>query len=65
MNKILKGIMKREKVTANKLAGWLKRDPRSVSSMIRGDVKLDASVFNESLELMGYKLIIVKKEDIV
>lgn len=64
-NKTLKGIMQRESISAEKLAGWCKIPPRSFRRMLRGDINMDVDIFSEALDQLGYKIMIVKKQDIV
>lgn len=61
---ILKGIMKREKVSAEKLAKWCKVSPTSFRRMLRDEIKMDVDVFSEALDQLGYKILIVKKDDL-
>lgn len=65
MHKTLKDILKREKVSAEKMSKWLKISPLSLRRMLRGEIKLDVDIFNGALDQLGYKVMIVKKEDIV
>lgn len=65
MDNVLKTIMKREKVSAGKLATWMNIGPRSFRGMLRGEIKMDHEIFLQALEQLGYKMIITKKEDIV
>jgi predicted DNA-binding transcriptional regulator YafY len=62
---ILKGIMKREKVSAEKLAQWCKVSPTSFRRMLRDEIKMDVDILARALDELGYKIMIVKKEDIV
>lgn len=64
-NKALKGIMKREKVSAEKLATWVKLPPTSFRRMLRGEINMDVDIFAQALHELGYKIMIVKKDDIV
>lgn len=65
MNETLKGIMKRERVSAEKLATWCKVSPVSFRRMIRGEINMDVDIFGSALGMLGYKIMIVKKEDLV
>lgn len=65
MHKILFGIMKREKVSAKKLAEWCKFSDTSFRRMLRGEINMDVDIFNQALDNLGYKIMIVKKEDVV
>lgn len=65
MHNIVKGIMKREKVYAENLAKKMGINPISFRRMLRGDIKMDAEILNSALDELGYKIMIVKKEDIV
>lgn len=65
MHKTLKDILKREKVSAEKMSKWLKISPLSFRRMLRGEINLDVDIFNGALDQLGYKIMIVKKEDIV
>jgi len=65
MDNVLKTIMKREKVSAGKLAAWMKIGPRSFRGMLRGEIKMDHEIFMQALDQLGYKMIIAKKTDIV
>lgn len=62
---IIKGIIKREKVSAEKLATWSDIPPRTFRRMLRKEVKMDIGTFGEALDQLGYKIMIVKKQDIV
>lgn len=64
MNKVLKGIMKREKVYAENLAPKINIHPTSFRRMLRGEIKMDVDVFSNAMENLGYKIMIVKKDDI-
>lgn len=64
-NQTLRGIMMREKVSAEKLATWCKLPPRSLRRMLRGEINMDVDIFSEALDQLGYKIMIVKKQDIV
>lgn len=57
--------MKREKVFAEALAKKINVNPASFRRMLRGELDMDVDIFNGSLDYLGYKIIIVKKEDIV
>lgn len=61
----LKDILKREKVSAEKMSKWIKVSPLSLRRMLRGEINLDVDIFNAVLDQLGYKIMIVKKEDIV
>lgn len=65
MHTTLKQIMKREKISGRMLAGWLKLSPESFRRMLRNEIKMTADTFNDALDKMGYKIMIVKKEDLV
>lgn len=65
MHTTLKGIMERENISATKLAGWCKIHPPSFRRMLRGELKMSTEVFASAMEQLGYKIMIVKKEDIV
>lgn len=63
--KILKGIIKREKVSAEKVAKWCSLSPTSFRRQLRGEINMDVDIFSEVVEKLGYKIMIVKKEDVV
>lgn len=65
MHKILIEIMKREKMSAEKLSKVCGISPRSFRRMLREEVNMDIDVFTDALSELGYKIIIVKKEDLV
>lgn len=65
MHKILIEIMKREKMSAEKLSKACGASPRSFRRMLREEVNMDIDVFTDALAELGYKIIIVKKEDLV
>lgn len=65
MHTTLKQIMKREKISGKMLAGWLKLSPESFRRMLRKEIKMTVDTFNDALDKMGYKIMIVKKEDLV
>jgi hypothetical protein len=65
MNEVLANLMKREKVFAEKLAPKCKVSPDSFRRMLRGEINMDVDIFSDALAELGYKIIIVKKEDIV
>lgn len=65
MHKTLKDIMKRERVFAEILAKKININPASFRRMLRGELDMDVDIFNGALDCLGYKIIIVKKEDIV
>jgi len=65
MQKVLEGIMKRENVSAEKLSDWCKFSPTTFRRQLRREIKMDVSVFSEALGKLGYKILIVKNEDIV
>lgn len=61
----LKNIMKREKVSAEKLSKWCKVSPLSFRRMLRNEINMDIEIFVGALEQLGYKIMIVKKDDMV
>lgn len=65
LNDTIKGIMKREKVSAEKLATWVKLPPTSFRRMLRGEINMDVDIFAQALDELGYKIMIVKKEDLI
>lgn len=65
MHNVLKGIMKREKMSAEKLANKINKNPISFRRMLRDEIKMDVDIFSEALDRLGYKIMIVKKQDIV
>lgn len=65
MHTILKQIMKREGVSGKTLAAWCKLKPESFRRMLRGEINMEVDIFNTALDQMGYKIMIVKKEDLV
>ncbi len=64
MNNRLKEILKREKKSAHLIADGIGISPVSFRRMLRGDIKMDVEVFNNALVELGYKIIIVKKDDL-
>lgn len=62
---ILKGIMKREKVSATKLATEMKVSGQALRKRLRGDSKFPVDEFIEILGHLGYRINIVKEEDIL
>ncbi len=64
MHKTLKTIMKREKTFAETLANKINVNPASFRRMLRGELDMDVDIFSGALEELGYKIIIVKKEDV-
>lgn len=65
MHEVIKGIMKRERIPATKVAAWCKITEISFRRMLRGEINMDIDVFNDALDKLGYKMIIVKKDDIL
>lgn len=65
MHNTLKQIMKREKVSAEKVSKQCKVSAMSFRRMLRDEIKMDIDVFNDALDYLGYKIMIVKKEDLV
>lgn len=65
MNEIVTRIMNREKVSAEKLGPKCKVSPHSFRRMLRGEINMDVDVFSDALAELGYKIIIVKKENII
>lgn len=65
MHDTLKHIMKRERVSAEKMAKWCNWSPTSFRRMLRGEINMDVDILNAALDRLGYKIMIVKKEDIV
>lgn len=57
--------MKREGVTAEKFAGKCGVHPPSFRRMLRGELNMDVDIFSRALDELGYKIMIVKKEDLV
>jgi len=64
MHNILKGIMKRENISAEKLAKKINKNPISFRRMLRDEIKMDIDIFKDALDQLGYKIMIVKKEDL-
>lgn len=65
MHKILKAIMKREKTFAETLANKINVNPASFRRMLRGELDMDIDIFGGALDELGYKIMIVKKEDLI
>lgn len=65
MHKTIKDILKREKVTAEKAAAWCKISATSFRRMLRGEINMDVDIFNQVLTEIGYKILIVKNQDVV
>ena len=57
--------MKREGVFAEHLAKKIKIHPTSFRRMLRGEIKMDVDIFAQALDVLGYKIMIIKKEDLV
>ncbi len=65
MHKVIKDILKRERVPAGRVADWYKISPTSFRRMLRGEINMDVDIFNQVLDQLGYKIMIVKKQDLV
>lgn len=52
-------------MSAEKLSKVCGISPRSFRRMLREEVNMDIDVFTDALSELGYKIIIVKKEDLV
>ncbi len=65
MHNTLRSIMKREKFSGEYLARQLGISAFSIRRMLTGKTKMDVQIFSDALEKLGYKIMIVKKEDIV
>lgn len=61
----IKSIMQREKISATKLAKDLDTSDQALRARLRGDSKFPADEFLDILKHLGYKINIVKEEDIL
>lgn len=64
-NEVIKSIMKREKKSATRLAEEMKISGQAFRKRLRGSSKFSINEFTDILEHLGYKMMIVKKEDLV
>lgn len=62
---IIKSIMKREGKSATKLANEMDVSDQALRKRLRGGSKFSVDEFTDILDYLGYKIMIIKKEDIV
>lgn len=62
---LIKSIMKRERMSATKLAEEMKVSGQALRKRLRGDSKFSFDEFTDILDFLGYNMMIVKKEDVV
>lgn len=62
---LIKSIMKREAVSATKLASEMAISSQALRKRLRGGSKFSVDEFVDILNHLGYKIMIVKNEDVI